>query len=349
MTPAETTSLVKAAASELRFDQVGIARPLPSTTAAYYRRWLETGHAGSMEYLQRNVELRVNPAQALPGARSAICVALSYHRAACETPPPEGVHTGRISRYALGADYHKVLGRMLEQLARRLRQELTRSFDYRTFVDTGPVLERELAAAAGLGWIGKNTTLLNRRLGSYVFLGEMLTTLELVPDQPVRARCGSCTRCVDACPTKALVEAYQLDASRCISYLTIEHRGEVPEALHPMVGSWVFGCDICQQVCPFNQHAPSATHPEIATDRVPEYVSLLELLNLGGGAYRRLTEGSAARRARRNMWRRNAAVALGNVPRLTAEERRALVRACEDQDATVRHAARAALNRHRRR
>jgi len=300
-----------------------------------------------MTYLQRNVALRENSARLLPGARSAICVALNHRRGEPRALTPGTGAVGRIAQYARGADYHRVLRGMLEELVGGLRERFQEPFEHRTFVDTAPVLERELAARAGLGWIGKNTMLLHERLGSYLFLGEVITTLDLEPDAPATDRCGNCTRCLDACPTKALPTPYQLDASRCIAYFTIEHRSQVPEEFHEPVGDWVYGCDVCQQVCPFNRYAPLATQPEITADRIPEHLPLLDLLRLRSGDYRRLTEGTAARRARRNMWRRNAAIALGNAQNVGEEERRALAEACDDADPAVRHAAQHALGRFR--
>jgi len=348
MTPAEKTSLAKGLALKLGFECAGIAQTEPSPTNAYYRQWLAAGHAGSMTYLHRNLQLRQNPAELLPGARSAICVALSYHRPETPATASQQRSTGRVAQYVRGADYHAVMRQMLETLLQRLRDRLEEPFEARVFVDTGPVLERELAAAAGLGWIGKNTLLLNERLGSYLFLGEAVTTLELEPDEPVADRCGRCTRCLDACPTAAFPAAYQLDASRCISYLTIEHRGQIPEEFHEQMGDWVFGCDICQQVCPFNRRAPLATHPEITAEHIPERLPILDLLRLRSGEYRRLTQGTAGNRARRNMWRRNAAIALGNAEDRGAEEAAGLEEACQDKDPTVRHAALRALGADRR-
>ena len=338
MTRVEKTSLVRDLAQKLGFDRVGITRPGPSPRAVYYRQWLARGHAGSMAYLHRNPELRENPARLLAGARSAVCVALNYRR---QDPPTSGTaSTGRVAQYVRGYDYHRVLRAMLGDLVEQLRQRLDEPFEQRVFVDTGPVLERELAAAAGLGWIGKNTMLLHERLGSYLFLGEVFTTLELEPDAPATDHCGNCTRCLDACPTGAFLAPYQLDASRCISYLTIEHRRHASEESHDQIGDWVFGCDICQQVCPYNRRAPLATHPEITADLIPARLPLLDLLNLRTGDYRRLTNGTAATRVSRNMWRRNAAIALGNVATLTEQEQRALAKSCEDDDPTVRHAVR---------
>ena len=333
---------------ELGFDRVGVARAGPSPTASYYRAWLAAGRAGSMTYLHRNVELRENPARLLPGARSVLCVALNYQPRAQREPAPGGGSSGRVAQYVCGADYHRVLRGMLRELMARLRERLAEPFEYRVFTDTGPILERELAAAAGLGWIGKNTMLLHERFGSYLFLGEALTTLELEPDTPVSDHCGNCTRCLDACPPRAFPEPYQLDASRCISYFTIEHRGDVPAEFHEQIGDWVYGCDICQQVCPFNSHAPKATHPEITADRIPERLPLLDLLKLRSGEYRRLTDGTAARRVRRNMWRRNAAIALGNAGQLSEKEKQALAEACADEDPIVRSAAQRTLEKARR-
>jgi epoxyqueuosine reductase len=345
MTPAEKTSLTKDLARKLGFDRVGVAALTSSPKAQYYREWLAAGHAGSMRYLHRNVSLRENPARLLPGARSAICVALGYHRREAPPPTPGNDSEGRVAQYVRGADYHRVMRGMLEDLMARLRGRLDEPFQYRAFVDTGPLLERELAAAAGLGWVGKNTMLLHEELGSYLFLGEVLTTIELLPDPPAVDRCGSCTRCLDACPTNAFPGSYRLDASRCIAYLTIEHRSDVPEEFHPLIGDWVYGCDVCQQVCPYNHHASPATRPELASGGISAHVPLLELVQLRSGEYRRLTNGTAARRARRNMWRRNAAIALGNAPRLSPKEQQALSAAGDDEDPAVRHAARHALKR----
>jgi len=341
MTPADKSRLVGQLAQELGFDRVGVTRAAPSPAESYYRRWLASGYAGSMAYLRRHIALREDPSLLLPGARSIICVAASYARAEDRAAPAAG--TGRISCYVRGADYHRVLGGRLRCLVQRLRERLPEAFDARVFVDTGPLLERRLAASAGLGWIGKNTMLLHERLGSYLFLGEVVTTLELEPDAPAIDRCGRCTRCLDACPTRAFPRPYELDASRCISYLTVEHRGTVPPEFHKAIGDWVYGCDVCQEVCPFNRHAPDASLPELVSGGLPPRLPLLDLLTLGSSAYRRLTHGTAARRARRNMWRRNAAIALGNAERLTEAERQALLRAAGDEDQSVRDAARQAL------
>ncbi|RMF82010.1 MAG: tRNA epoxyqueuosine(34) reductase QueG [Planctomycetota bacterium] len=342
MTPSVRTKLVKAAAQSVGFDAVGVTLARPPRNAAYYRDWLAAGHAGSMAYLAKNVDLRENPSKLLAGCRSVVCVAVSYAR-----PEPgaevEGPKTpGRIARYARGVDYHMVLKRMLAELDARLRRELGDDFESRACVDTAPIIERELAAAAGLGWIGKNTLVLNARLGSYTVLGELFTTLDLAPDAPATDHCGTCTRCLDACPTQAFPQAYRMDASRCISYTTIEHRGEVPASLAAASGAWVFGCDVCQEVCPFNAKAAPATNDELRRQRVPAVIDAREWLELRAGAYRRLTRGAALRRATRRMLRRNAAIALGNSSASQAND--ALRRAADDPDPLVAGAAREALH-----
>ncbi len=313
MGPIEATRLVHALAREIGLDRIGVTRPRPSRFAAYYRDWLAGGQHGTMGYLARNRHLREQPARILAGCRSVICAAMSYRR---EDPPPaDGRPRGVVARYARGRDYHRVLRSRLAALLERLRAEVNEPFEARVFVDTGPVFERELAAAAGIGWIGKNTLVLHERLGSYLVLGVVFTTLEMEPDAPASDHCGSCRRCLDACPTQAFPQPYQMDASRCISYLTIEHRGEIDPRFHAAIGSWVFGCDICQEVCPFNRKAPPGRDPELMAASATPYPDLLAWATLRSGAYRRLTRDSALRRATRPMLRRNAAIALKNLAR----------------------------------
>ena len=366
MVPADKTRLVKELAYAVGFDHVGVTRAAPPPNATYYRRWLAQGHAGSMTYLHRNVQIRSDPRELLAAARSLVCVALNYRRPeetpADKPPNPKPVSdvlettsgnrpqrasaaTGRIAQYARGRDYHVVMRRMMRAVVEQLRDRLEEPFEARVFVDTGPLLEREFAAAAGLGWVGKNTLLLNERLGSYLFLGELLTTLDLEPDRPVTDHCGTCTRCLEACPTDAFPAPYQLDASRCISYFTIEHRGEVPAEFHADIGDWIFGCDVCQEVCPFNKDAPIGVHSEIMEHRLPARLPLLDLLQMTTGDQRRLTRGSAADRARPHMWRRNAAVALGASESTGATVIKELERARGDDDVSVRQAARESLSR----
>ncbi len=302
------------------FDLVGIARAGPIGDPGYYAQWLAAGYHGTMDYLRRSGDARHDPRRLLPGARSVICTAVSYHRPSNPSPAPiHGVGSpepprsaGRIAQYARGVDYHRVLRRMLEALDARMRQSLRGEFESRVYVDTGPLLERQLAAAAGLGWIGKNTLLLHARLGSFLVLGELLSTLELEPDQPVADHCGSCTRCLDACPPRAFLAPYRMDASRCVSYLTIEHRGPIPDELRPAVDDWIYGCDVCQDVCPFNAHAPAGTHPDLTRERLPERIELSQVLGLSAARHRRFIAGTAGTRATRSMWRRNAGIVAGN-------------------------------------
>ncbi|UCG33822.1 MAG: tRNA epoxyqueuosine(34) reductase QueG, partial [Phycisphaerales bacterium] len=216
-------------ARELGFDKIGVARVEPLGRSEYLREWLSQGRAGRMDYLHRNLDSRESPAALLPGARSVVVAALNYHQP--EPLPSDGRSRGRIARYAWGRDYHRVMKKRLWKLVERLRAEVAEPFEARVCVDTVPILERELAARAGIGWIGKNTMILSRDLGSYSYLGEIITTLELPADEPATAHCGSCTECLEACPTGALPEPYEMDASRCISYLTIELRDEIPDEL----------------------------------------------------------------------------------------------------------------------
>ncbi len=351
MTPDANAQIIKRLARETGFDLVGIARPEPTETADHYRAWLANGYAAGMAYMAEHADIRAQPLLIMPAARSVICVAVNYRQpqklhatseGAARRPKGAGSAAGpvgKVAQYARGSDYHVVMRRMLEELAVRMRDELDVAFDHRVCVDTAPILERELARRAGLGWVGKNTMVLSRELGSYVFLGELFTTLDLPPDAPATDHCGTCTRCLDACPTRAIVRPRVLDATRCISYLTIEHRGDVPRDLHDRLGTWVFGCDVCQDVCPFNQRAPRATHPDITAEVVPAELDLHALIQLGSGDYRRLTRGSATVRARRGMWRRNAVIALKNTQPRTAAAERMLDAARRDADAHVRHAA----------
>lgn len=324
MTPDAKAQTVKTLARQLGCDLVGITLARPVERADYYRQWLSAGYGGSMSYLRRNVRVRLDPRNLLPGARSIICAAISYRRAdGYERDPGPALPmseraasdlspTGRVAQYARGEDYHVVLHQLLGALVERLRAELAEPFEARVFVDTGPLFERELAAAAGLGWIGRNTCLLNRDLGSYLLLGEVVTTLALRPDEPLPDGCGQCRRCIDSCPTRALVGPYRLDASRCVSYLTIEQRAPIAPEFHAGIGDWLCGCDRCQQVCPYNARAPLGGQPAIMADRTPARLELAPLLNLRTGDYRRLTRGTALARVRRPMWQRNAAIVLGN-------------------------------------
>ena len=250
---------LKQQAHTLGFELAGVAPAAPADGFAHLQDWLAQGFAGAMDYLHRNGPPREHPSSILPEVRSVVMVGLNYHPGSVDSAPP--LH-GKVARYAGGADYHDVLRDKLKSLLRWVQAESpgTRG---RAVVDTAPLLERDFARRAGLGWFGKNTMLIHKKLGSYFFLGGLLLDLELPPDEPFATQhCGSCTRCLDACPTDAFAAPYQLDARRCISYLTIELRGPVPDDLRPGVGDWLFGCDVCQEVCPWNRKAPAATERE---------------------------------------------------------------------------------------
>lgn len=297
------------------FDLVGIAPAGPVEDFKYYRRWLELGHHGTMAHLARDIEMRREPRSLLPEARSVVVCALSYL-----TPHPfsvEGEAGARpiISRYAWGRDYHEVLRKRLRRLHRLLDRQAGGTVRARACVDTARVLERSLAARAGLGWIGKNNALIHPRFGSFLFLGELLVDVELEPDEPTRDRCGTCERCLDACPTNALIEPRLLDARRCISYLTIEHRGAIDPALAARIGLRVYGCDVCQEVCPWNRKAQQrvATSVRALWPR-PQLVGVEfgDLVFDTEEAFRAFFAATPVRRVRWEGWRRNLALAASN-------------------------------------
>jgi epoxyqueuosine reductase len=293
-----------------------VARAEPPPTSTFLREWLARGYAGEMEWLCRRVEARMDPRRVLEQARSVVAVALVYDPG---PRPPAAKGRGGVARYAGGEDYHEVMGERLRALGTGLEALAGRSVRWRAYVDTGPLLERALAAEAGLGWVGKNTCLIHRELGSYLFLGALLTELDLPPDSPEPDHCGTCRACLDACPTQALVEPHVLDARRCLSYTTIESRSAIPEALREAQGDLVFGCDICQEVCPFNQRERRRVPEDPLGLRArlkarEEWVgpSLAWLLSLDEGAWRTVTRRTALRRAKHRFLLRNALVAAGN-------------------------------------
>jgi epoxyqueuosine reductase len=296
---ATLTESVKALALELGFDLVATGPADPPEHGAALRRWVEAGHAATMGYLKRRLEERLDPRRVLPGARSVLCVALNYYQG-----EPADASWRPVARYAWGRDYHDVIAPRLERLAAHLAE--AGGARSRGYVDTGPVLERDLAARAGLGWVGKNTMLLHPRLGSWFFLGVLLTTAELARDAPLADRCGSCRACLDACPTGAFVAPYVLDARRCISYLTIEHRGDIDPDLQPAMAGWQFGCDICQDVCPWNRKAPTTAQAEF----VPEaaYPGAEAVSAMDDADFRRHFAGTPILRAKAAGMRRNALI-----------------------------------------
>jgi epoxyqueuosine reductase len=338
---------LKQQAHRLGFELAGIA---PATQADGFDRlrdWLAHGFAGTMEYMQRHGEARRHPASILPDVRSVIMVAMNYYPAGDPLADVTGSPTGCISRYARGADYHDVLRDRLNRLLDWLRQERPDCLG-RGVVDTAPLLERDFARRAGLGWFGKNTMLLNKRLGSYFFIGALLTNLELACDPPhTSAHCGTCTACLDACPTQAFVGPGLLDARRCISYLTIEHRGDIAEELRPGLGDWLFGCDVCQEVCPWNRKAPAGTEPLLQGRSDLEKVDAIELMGLSEEAFRHRFRGTAILRTKRRGLLRNAALVLGNAG--GADALSALRRALDDPEPLVREAARWAIEQIERR
>src|SRR6266540_1338680 len=297
---ATLTESVKALALELGFDRVAIGPAAPPDHGPEFRRWVEVGYAGTMAYLERRLGERLDPGRVLPGAASVVCVALNYYQGDAVDPTWEAV-----ARYAWGRDYHDVMAPRLELLGAHLRE--AGGARSRAYVDTGPVLERDLAARAGLGWIGKNTMLLHPELGSWFFIGALLPISALDFDDLLVDRCGSCRACLDACPTQAFVAPYVLDARRCISYLTIEHRGAIDPALEGELGPWQFGCDICQSVCPWNRKAPPTREPSFLPSR--PYPGAERILQMTDEELRMRFRGSALSRAKPAGLRRNATIA----------------------------------------
>ena len=336
---------LKALALELGFARVGIACAEPlAEDAARLAQWLAAGHHGQMAYLAENVEVRSDPTHAgmLPSARSVIVLATAYAQSAAL----EGVAPGRIARYAQGRDYHALLYDRTRPLRRLLRAA---GAHVRAAVDTLPVLERAWAVRAGLGFVGKNACLIIPGLGSHVLLTVLITSAELTPDAPQRERCGSCRLCLDACPTRAFVGPRQLDARRCISYLTIEHEGPIAEELRAQMGGWLFGCDVCQDVCPFNRSAPDPVlgpDPFAPRERWAE-LGAEDFLRMDEQTFDRYSRGSALRRAGRDSMARNAAIVLGNC----GDKRHlpVLQRSAADRSPVVASAARWALGRLRER
>ena len=302
---------VKEKAGSLGFDLCGIAPVESFPELAYLQDWLANGYAGEMQWMSRTAEKRADVRQVVPGARSVIVTGTLYNtdRPYSEDLSPD---LARISRYAWGDDYHDVLKARLDELLDWMREQSGESFDARAYVDTGPVQERVYAQYAGLGWIGKNTCLINPERGSWLFLGEIICTLPLEPDTQGLEQCGSCTRCLEACPTGALVEAGVLDSNRCLSYLTIELRSHIPDEHRRALGSHIYGCDICQEVCPYNRPAPRSDASEWQPRAGLDLPRLVELWRQPDAELRRLTRGGPMTRPKVTGLRRNIAVAIGN-------------------------------------
>lgn len=311
---------IRQRALELGFDDCRVTSALPPASLPHFEGWIDSGQHGEMTYLARGLPKRANLESILPGARSVIVLAASYHPAGPEEADahpartPDGAQSirGVVARYAQHQDYHERLAQPLKDLSEhvsRLGGPGTRSLAY---VDTGPILERDLAQRAGLGFIGKHTNLIQRRAGNWFFLAEILTTLELAPDPPEHNRCGQCTRCIAACPTRAITAPFQLDARRCISYLTIELRGPIPLEFRPAIGNRIFGCDDCLEVCPWNRfaHAGRLLSESVRADL--NQPGLLDLLGLDEESFRRRFRDTPLWRAKRQGLRRNVCIALGN-------------------------------------
>jgi epoxyqueuosine reductase len=325
---------------DLGFDAVAIAGTELDAEEARLMEWLGRGWHGEMDYMARHGARRARPAELVPGTVAVITARLNYTpadaRDADEVLADPGL--GFVSRYALGRDYHKVMRARLQQLADRMAAEVG-EFHYRVFTDSAPVMEVSLAQRSGLGWRGKHTLLLSRDAGSLFFLGELFVALDLARDAPVTEHCGTCARCIAVCPTQAIVAPYQLDARKCISYLTIEHHGAIPEALRPLLGNRIYGCDDCQMVCPWNKYAKTAVVADFGVRNGLDAASLVDLFAWTAEEFDRRLEGSAIRRIGHERWLRNIAVALGNAPKSAAARAALAARADHPSEMVREHVA----------
>jgi epoxyqueuosine reductase len=333
-------------AMELGFQQLGISGVDLSADEDHLARWLQAGWHGDMAYMERHGVRRARPAELRPGTLCVISVRMDYwpgdaYDAEKALADPSAAY---VSRYALGRDYHKLLRQRLQRLATRVT-EAVGPFGYRVFVDSAPVLEKALARNGGLGWLGKHTNLINTRAGSWFFLGEIFTDLPLPIDAPATDHCGSCRACLDVCPTRAIVGPYQLEARRCISYLTIEHAGAIPIEFRRALGNRIYGCDDCQLVCPWNKFARVSTEPDFRVRHGLDHAGLARLFAWSAEEFRARTAGSAIRRIGHERWLRNIAVALGNAPS-TPEVMRAIATRVDDASELVREHTRWARAEH---
>jgi len=343
----ELARQIKDWARELGFADARIGRAeLPPEAGERLAAWLAAGHHGEMDYMARHGQLRVRPAELVPGALSVVSLRMHYWPAEARSADAvlEDGAAAYISRYALGRDYHKVIRNRLQKLAERLAETI-QPLGYRVFTDSAPIAEVALAAQSGLGWRGKHTLLLNKNQGSLFFLGELVTDLPLPVDAEEPEHCGRCTRCLDACPTGAIIEPYTVDARRCISYLTIELKSAIPEPLRPLIGNRVYGCDDCQLACPWNRFAVHTAEPDFAVRHGLDDVSLVELFGWSEDDFKVRMAGSPIYRIGYLKWLSNIAVGLGNAP--TSDAVIAALRACADHpDELVREPTRWALARH---
>lgn len=342
MDSAQLTRWLKNLALQQGFASVGIAPAVSPPGAVRLGEWIEAGYAGEMRYFADRRDAYDHPSSVLDGVRSVVMLTFDYRTS---DPCPAKAGFGRVSRYAWGtADYHDVIHHRLKRLAEELREQVPDA-RVRGVVDTAPLLERDFAEMAGLGWIGKHTLLLNRGQGSWFFLAALLTDRVLTYDaEPATDHCGSCTACLDVCPTNAFPQPHVLDASRCISYLTIEHRGPIPRELRAGMGEWVFGCDLCQDVCPWNHRAPASLQPEFLPTAENNPLDLAGLFELSEGEFRARFRHKPLWRPKRRGLLRNAAIALGNRP--SGRSLPALIKGLNDEEALVRGAAAWALGNH---
>ena len=339
---------IRALALELGFQRCGISGIELGADEEHLRAWLAQGLYGSMEWMARHGDKRSRPDELIPGTLRVVSVGLDYGQDddAAWANIADG-ERAYVARYALGRDYHKLMRQRLQLLADRIAMEIG-PFGHRVFVDSAPVLERALARNAGLGWIGKNTCLIDKDGGSWFFLGEIYVDVPLPVDVPASEHCGTCRRCIDVCPTRAITAPYRLDARRCIAYLTIEHEGSIDEDLRPLIGNRIFGCDDCQLVCPWNKFARRTDEPDFRARNNLDQASLVELFAWSEEEFLQRTEGSAIRRSGHERWLRNIAIALGNAP--TTPAIIAALRSRDDSDnAIVREHVQWALARHAQR
>ena len=347
LAPASFMPSLRAWAAELGFTGLGVAAIDLPADEAHFLEWLRSGFNGEMGYMSRHGSKRSRPSELIPGTVSCVSVRMDYwpqEAADAKETLGEG-SIGYISRYALGRDYHKLLRARLQKLCDRI-QDAIGPFGYRVFTDSAPVLEKALARNAGLGWIGKHTNLIDRNAGSYFFLGEIYLDFELPPDEPSTAHCGSCSACMPACPTGAIVAPYRLDARRCISYLTIELAGSIPEEFRRAIGNRIYGCDDCQLVCPWNKFARPAAEKDFAVRHGLDHSQLIELFAWSEAEFEEKTSGSAIRRIGYERWLRNVAIALGNAPASPAVTA-ALAAREQHPSAMVREHVQWALAQHR--
>ena len=357
------TQIIKEKAIDLGFDLIGIAPAQQARHAQAYRRWIDNNYQASMQWLGRDPQRREDPRNVVEGAQSVVVVGLSYF---ILDPPAElwnNPARGRIARYAWGLDYHDIMLPRLRELGNFINKETGQIHNQRSYVDTGPVLEREFAAQAGLGFVGKNTLLINPKMGSYLFLGEILIDKTLDYDEPALeggascavappgeskrvGTCGNCTRCLEICPTHAFPTPYILDSNRCISYLTIEHKEIIPETVRPLMGNWIYGCDECQEICPWvRRYAPRKPTRETFLRYDPEWVApkLVDLLAMDDTAFRARFKGTPIKRTRRHRFLRNVAIALGNWG--SPDALPALRRALQDPEPLIKEHAAWAIGR----